>query len=72
MTRVRHGPAFASGMTATGFWLGITTGRVALGFVTPRVGEKVSVAVRPFGLYPVTEILILIDRPTSSSRLPSD
>ena len=45
MTRVRHGPAFASGMTATGFWLGITVGRVALGFVTPRVGEKISISV---------------------------
>lgn len=45
MTRVRHGPAFASGMTATGFWLGITVGRVVLGFVTPRIGEKISVAV---------------------------
>lgn len=45
MTQVRHGPAFASGMTATGFWLGITVGRVALGFVTPRVGEKISVSV---------------------------
>lgn len=45
MTRVRHGPAFASGMTATGFWLGITMGRVVLGFVTPRIGEKISVTV---------------------------
>lgn len=45
MTRVRHGPAFASGMTATGFWLGITVGRVVLGFVTPRVGEKISISV---------------------------
>lgn len=44
MTQVRHGPAFASGMTATGFWLGITVGRVALGFVTPRVGERISVS----------------------------
>ncbi|KAJ5786975.1 Major facilitator superfamily domain general substrate transporter [Penicillium paradoxum] len=45
MIRVRHGSAFASGMTATGFWLGITVGRVILGFVTPRVGEKVAVSV---------------------------
>lgn len=45
MIRVRHGGAFASGMTATGFWLGITVGRVVLGFVTPRVGEKVAVSV---------------------------
>lgn len=45
MIRVRHGGAFASGMTATGFWLGITVGRVVLGFVTPRVGEKMAIAV---------------------------
>ncbi|KAJ5169242.1 uncharacterized protein N7482_004836 [Penicillium canariense] len=44
MIRVRHGGAFASGMTATGFWLGITVGRVILGFVTPRIGEKMAIA----------------------------
>lgn len=44
MIKVRHGGAFASGMTATGFWLGITVGRVTLGFVTPRIGEKVAIA----------------------------
>ncbi|KZN87414.1 Bypass of stop codon protein [Penicillium chrysogenum] len=44
MIRVRQGGAFASGMTATGFWLGITVGRVILGFVTPRVGEKVAIS----------------------------
>lgn len=46
MIRVRNGGPFASGMTATGFWLGITVGRIVLGFVTPRIGEKVSVGVR--------------------------
>jgi fucose permease len=46
MIRVRHGGAFASGMVATGFWLGITVGRMILGFVTPRVGEKLAIAVR--------------------------
>ncbi|KAJ5501864.1 Major facilitator superfamily domain general substrate transporter [Penicillium fimorum] len=45
MIQVRQGSAFASGMTATGFWLGITVGRVILGFVTPRVGEKVAISV---------------------------
>ncbi|RAL11480.1 MFS transporter [Aspergillus homomorphus CBS 101889] len=44
MTSVRHGSAFASGMTETGFWLGITVGRFVLGFVSPRVGEKLSIA----------------------------
>lgn len=45
MMRVRHGGAFASGMTATGFWIGITVGRVVLGFVTPRIGEKIAIIV---------------------------
>lgn len=47
MIRVRHGGAFASGMTATGFWIGITVGRVVLGFVTPRIGEKLAIIVCP-------------------------
>ncbi|KAJ5630699.1 uncharacterized protein N7484_010799 [Penicillium longicatenatum] len=45
MTNVRHGSAFASGMTETGFWLGITMGRFILGFVSPRVGERLSIAL---------------------------
>ncbi|EAW13439.1 putative MFS transporter [Aspergillus clavatus NRRL 1] len=45
MMRVRHGAPFASGMAATGFWLGITVGRVVLGFVTPRVGEKLAISI---------------------------
>ena len=45
MIEERKGSDFASGMTATGFWLGITVGRIVLGFVTPRVGEKLSIAV---------------------------
>ncbi|KAN0086410.1 Major facilitator superfamily domain containing protein [Elaphomyces granulatus] len=43
MIRVRGGEAFSSGMVATGFWLGITLGRVLLGFVTPRIGEKLAI-----------------------------
>lgn len=46
MIDVRHGAAFASGMTATGFWLGLTVGRVILGFVTPRLGERLALMVR--------------------------
>jgi fucose permease len=45
MLRERDASAFASGMTATGFWLGITVGRLVLGFVTPRIGEKLSIAI---------------------------
>ena len=45
MLEVRKGEDFASGMTATGFWMGITMGRLVLGFVTPRIGEKLAIAV---------------------------
>lgn len=45
MMDVRHGAAFASGMVATGFWLGITVGRVILGFVTPRIGERLAIMI---------------------------
>lgn len=45
MLEVRRGEPFASGMTATGFWLGITVGRVVLGFVTPLLGEKLAVMI---------------------------
>jgi hypothetical protein len=48
MIDIRNGEPFASGMTATGFWLGITLGRVILGFVTPRIGEKLAISVSPF------------------------
>lgn len=46
MIDVRHGAAFASGLSATGFWLGLTVGRVVLGFVTPRLGERLAIMVR--------------------------
>jgi fucose permease len=45
MLEVRDAEDFASGMTATGFWMGITVGRIVLGFVTPRLGEKLAIAV---------------------------
>ncbi len=45
MLEVRAGNEFASGMTATGFWMGITVGRVTLGFITPKLGEKLAIAV---------------------------
>ncbi|KAI1387180.1 MFS general substrate transporter [Hypoxylon trugodes] len=45
MIQVRKGEPFASGMTATGFWLGLTIGRVLLGFVTPRIGEKLAIMI---------------------------
>ncbi|KAH6648155.1 major facilitator superfamily domain-containing protein [Truncatella angustata] len=45
MIQVRNGEEFASGMTATGFWLGIAVGRLILGFVTPRIGEKLAISI---------------------------
>jgi fucose permease len=45
MKSVREGSAFASGLTETGFWLGITMGRFVLGFVSPHIGEKSSIAI---------------------------
>jgi fucose permease len=45
MLRMRNADAFAAGMTATGFWLGLTVGRVILGFVTGRIGEKLAIAL---------------------------
>ncbi len=45
MTNVRKGSPFSSGLTATGFWLGLTVGRVTLGFATPRIGEKLAISI---------------------------
>lgn len=47
MLRVRGGTPFASGLTSTGFWLGISVGRFVLGFVTPRLfkSEKHAISV---------------------------
>ncbi|KAH9907233.1 MFS general substrate transporter [Xylariomycetidae sp. FL2044] len=45
MIQVRQGDDFASGMTATGFWLGLTIGRFVLGFVTPKIGEKRAIMI---------------------------
>ncbi|KAH3958931.1 hypothetical protein HBI24_007690 [Parastagonospora nodorum] len=56
MLEVRDGGQFASGMTATGFWMGVTVGRVVLGFVTPRLGEKLAIAI----YLPLTMALELI------------
>lgn len=39
MMKVRHGAAFESGIIPTGFWAGITIGRLILGFATEALGE---------------------------------
>ena len=43
MTKVRSSSSFAAGATTTGFWAGMTVGRVGLSFVTPHLGEFRSV-----------------------------
>ncbi|KAK1992054.1 MFS general substrate transporter [Colletotrichum falcatum] len=45
LLRIRNGEAFASGMGATGYWLGITLGRILLPFVTNLLGLKMAVIV---------------------------
>ncbi|KAF4435595.1 hypothetical protein F53441_13478 [Fusarium austroafricanum] len=43
MLRVRHAKPFLAGLTVTLFWLGLTLGRVVLGFITERIGEKTAI-----------------------------
>ncbi|KND92713.1 Bypass of stop codon protein 6 [Tolypocladium ophioglossoides CBS 100239] len=43
MIEVRHADPFIAGVTATLFWLGLSLGRVVLGFVTGRIGEKLAI-----------------------------
>lgn len=45
MLKVRHGGEFNSGLVVTGYWAGITVGRVVLGFVTGRIGQKLAIAI---------------------------
>lgn len=44
MLEARDADPFDAGMATVGFWLGITVGRLVLGFVTGRIGEKGAVA----------------------------
>ena len=45
MMRIRSASHYASGISATGFWAGMTVGRVMLGFVTEHFGERISVII---------------------------
>ena len=56
MLRVRHAEPFLAGLTVTLFWLGITVGRVILGFITGRIGEKLAITIY-LGLCVVLEVL---------------
>lgn len=44
MTNVRHGSTLASGIVTSGFWAGITIGRICLGFVTGRIFKSEGIA----------------------------
>ena len=46
MITVRQAPAFQAGVSETCYWVGITVGRLILGFVTGRIGEKLAILVR--------------------------
>ena len=45
MQQVRETDPFHSGIVATGFWAGLTIGRVTLGFITPLIGERKAVSI---------------------------
>ncbi|HLI08420.1 MAG TPA: MFS transporter [Ktedonobacteraceae bacterium] len=40
LTEVRHGPTLLSGWVISGYWLGLTLGRLFLGHVAQRIGSK--------------------------------
>lgn len=44
MIKVRHAEPFLAGLSVTMFWLGLTLGRVILGFITGRIGEKLAIS----------------------------
>lgn len=56
MRQERHGQNLESGLVSTGFWLGITLGRLVLGFVNDRLGERVALMFY-LGLAIVFELL---------------
>lgn len=40
---MRHAEPFLSGLAVTFFWLGLSCGRILLGFITGRIGEKLAI-----------------------------
>ncbi|KAK8006141.1 MFS transporter [Apiospora marii] len=44
MLDVRHAAPFDAGLTVTFFWLGLAVGRVTMGFLTGKIGEKRAIA----------------------------
>ncbi|KAK2616621.1 hypothetical protein QQS21_000444 [Conoideocrella luteorostrata] len=45
MLNVRHATPYASGVSGSGFWAGMTAGRAILGFVTERFGERLCLTI---------------------------
>ncbi|PYH34707.1 MFS transporter [Aspergillus neoniger CBS 115656] len=45
MVQVRHGEPYESGLIPTGFWAGVTVGRLVLGFVNDRLGERIAISI---------------------------
>jgi fucose permease len=45
MLRVRSASPYASGISSSGFWAGMVVGRMALGFVTERFGERICLSI---------------------------
>ncbi|KAL6239495.1 hypothetical protein BDW75DRAFT_250392 [Aspergillus navahoensis] len=45
MMQVRNGGAVASGLVPTGFWAGITVGRIVLAFANEAIGERLAVVI---------------------------
>ena len=43
MLKVRNASPYDAGISSTGFWAGMAVGRLCLGFVTERFGERLSV-----------------------------
>lgn len=41
MVQVRHGEPYESGLIPTGFWAGVTVGRLVLGFVNDWLGTYI-------------------------------
>jgi fucose permease len=45
MINIRNVGNFDAGISTTGYWAGITAGRVILGFITTRIGEKEAILI---------------------------
>ncbi|CAG8941375.1 unnamed protein product [Penicillium salamii] len=62
LMKVRDGDHFSSGRATTGFWLGLTCGRIMLGFLTSRLGQVLAITVRlPQPLGPVSKFHLTPD-----------